>query len=149
KILYSKYLMKANQLDGIEMFYELLKTKMKNIDLNNRYGINEALSSITSKELLDIVLKIYLLTYDKNFKDRRFDSLNSCSKNAIINIGLANIENGSYDLVVDKLNKLIDENKDIPNIGFANYIIEELSQKYYQIFQKIPNIDKVIEEVNR
>lgn len=148
KVLYSKYLMKANQIEGIETYFDLLKTNMKNIGTIHRDGINEALSSITSKDLLDIVLKIYLLTYDKDFKDRRFESLNNCCKNAIINIGLSDVKKGTFELVVEKLNNLIKENKDIPNIGFTNYIIEELNQKYYQIVQDIPDIDKVADKVN-
>lgn len=147
-ILYIKYLIKYNKLSGLQKYYELLRKNKKNIDRDYGNNIVSSLSDVNAIDLTDEIIKIYLLTYDVEFKEGKFESVSSSCKNALINIGLSNIEENSHIVTINKIEKLINDNMHINNIGFAYYIIEELMQNYNQISQSTKNIIKIIEELN-
>ena len=150
KIIYLKYLVKSGNLNGLEKYYNLLKRQMCCVDLKNCYQntIKDALSQVDNINCLDIISKIYLLTYSPNFKDNKFESIYSGCKEAFIKIALSNIQQNSHLVVIKKLQDIIDENTDINNIGFTYYIIDEIKTKVCFLTKKQYNIQQVINMVN-
>lgn len=150
KIIYLKYLVKSGNLNGLEKYYNLLKKQMCCVDLKNCYQntIKDALSRVDNINCLDIISKIYLLTYSPNFKDNKFESIYSGCKEAFIKIALSNIQQNSHLVVIKKLQDIIDENTDINNIGFTYYIIDEIKTKVCFLTKKQYNIQQVINMVN-
>ncbi len=150
KIIYLKYLVKSGNLNGLEKYYNLLKKQMCCVDLKNCYQntIKDALSQVDNINCLDIISKIYLLTYSPNFKDNKFESIYSGCKEAFIKIALSNIQQNSHLVVIKKLQDIIDENTDINNIGFTYYIIDEIKTKVCFLTKKQYNIQQVINMVN-
>lgn len=147
-ILYSKYLIKCNKLSGLKSYQKLLIKNKKDIDKSFNDSLKDALSKVNSIELLDTIIEMFLLTFNKDFKDNRFDSLYNGCKNAMINIGLSDIKNSSYDVTTKRLNEMIEKNKEVENIGFSYYIIEELKQKYNQLNQPNKDISSIVQEIN-
>ena len=150
KIIYLKYLVKSGNLYGLEKYYKLLKKKMSCVDLENCYQntIIDALSQVENIKCLDIISKIYLLTYSPNFKDNKFESVYSGCKEAFIKMALSNIKQNSHLLVIKSLQDIIDENIDINNIGFTYYIIDEIKTRVCFLTKKQYNIQQVINMVN-
>lgn len=150
KIIYLKYLVKSGNLNGLEKYYNLLKKQMCCVDLKNCYQntIKDALSQVDNINCLDIISKIYLLTYSPNFKDNKFESIYSGCKEAFIKIALSNIQQNSHLVVIKKLQDIIDENTDINNIGFTYYIIDEIKTRVCFLTKKQYNIQQVINMVN-
>lgn len=120
------------------------------VDLKNCYQntIKDALSQVDNINCLDIISKIYLLTYSPNFKDNKFESIYSGCKEAFIKIALSNIQQNSHLVVIKKLQDIIDENTDINNIGFTYYIIDEIKTRVCFLTKKQYNIQQVINMVN-
>ncbi len=150
KIIYLKYLVKSGNLNGLEKYYNLLKKQMSCVDLKNCYQntIKDALSQVENINCLDIISKIYLLTYSPNFKDNKFKNIYSGCKEAFIKIALSNIQQNSHLVVIKKLQDIIDENIDINNIGFTYYIIDEIKTRVCFLTKKQYNIQQVINMVN-
>ncbi len=150
KIIYLKYLIKSSNLKGLEKYYDLLKKEMCCVDIKNCYQntIKDALSQVDSIKCLDIISKIYLLTYSPKFKDNKFESIYSGCRDAYIKIAFSNIQENSYLKVIKKLQNIIDENMDINNIGFTYYIIDEIKSRFYFLTKNQYNIQQVINIVN-
>ena len=123
---------------------------MSCVDLENCYQntIIDALSQVENIKCLDIISKIYLLTYSPNFKDNKFESVYSGCKEAFIKMALSNIKQNSHLLVIKSLQDIIDENIDINNIGFTYYIIDEIKTRVCFLTKKQYNIQQVINMVN-
>ena len=150
KIIYLKYLIKSNNLNGISKYYELLKKEMRCVDIKNIYKdtVKDALAQVDSIECLNIIAKIYLLTFSPNFKDNGFQSIYSGCIEAFIKIALSNTPNNSHIKVIEKLENIINKNKDIDNIGFTYNIIDEIKSRFYFETKKQPNIEQVADIVN-
>lgn len=150
KITYLKYLIKANNKYGISKYYELIKKSMQYIDVNHCYenSIKDALANVNDISLIDIISDIYLLTHDSNFKDNRFEGIYSGCRQSFINMAFSNLKNDSYNITLNKLENIITNNKDIKNIGFTNYIIDEIKERYLREKKKEKNIDEIVSEIN-
>ena len=120
------------------------------VDLNNCYQntIKDAISQVNNIECLDIIIKIYLLTFSPKFKDNKFESVYSGCKDAFIKIALSDIQGNSYLKVIKKLQEIIVENKNVSNIGFTYYIIDEIKSRFYLLTKKQYSIRQVIDIVN-
>lgn len=150
KIIYLKYLIKSSNLNGISKYYELLKKEMRCVDIKNIYkdAVKDALSQVDSIECLDIIAKIYLLTFSPKFKDNRFYSVHSGCIDAFIKMALSNIQNNSHIKVIEKLKNIINENKDIDDIGFTYNIIDEIKSRFCFETKNQYDIEQVAKMVN-
>ena len=143
-------LIKSCSIYGLNKYYDILKTEMHCVDLNNSYRdtTEEAISYVNNIECLDIISKIYLLRFSPKFKDNKFQSLYSNCREAFIKMALANIQSNSHLLVIKKLQEIIEKNKDINNIGFTYYIIDEIKNRFYLLTKNQYNIQQVIDMCN-
>lgn len=150
KIIYLKYLIKSSNLNGISKYYELLKKEMRCVDIKNIYEdtVKDALSQVDSIECLDIIAKIYLLTFSPKFKDNRFYSVHSGCIDSFIKMALSNIQNNSHIKVIEKLKNIINENKDIDDIGFTYNIIDEIKSRFCFETKNQYDIEQVAKIVN-
>lgn len=130
KMFYAKYLILMQKKEGIKYYIRWTeKNNMVYIDAKRYDDINDALSKINNKNLIEDLLKLLKITYRDGFKDKRFDGIYSNIRKALINIASKNQENCIK--IIHGLRKLIEEsnNDQYKNIGFINYIIDELEQK--------------------
>ena len=150
KIVYLKYLIKSSNLNGLNKYYELLQKEMRCVDIKNIYKntILDALSQVDSIECLDIISKIYLLTFSPKFKDNRFQSIRSGCIESFIKIALSNISNDSHKKVIGKLKDIIAENINIDDIGYTYNVIDEISNGFCFGIKNQRNIKEVAKLVN-
>ena len=142
---YSRYLINCNELSGLKAYYDVVSKKMRNPDVSHSNSITNAISKVNDIQLLDLICDLFLLTFNKDFKDSRFESIYNGCKNAFINIGLYD---DNYEKTINKLNEMVNQNSDIQNIGFTYYIIDELTLKHYQNNQATKDINQIINEIN-
>jgi hypothetical protein len=146
KILeYARYLISCNGMLGLKAYYKIVSEKMRNPDKSFNNYITTALSKVNNIQMLDIICDLFLLTFNKKFKDSKFESIYNGCKNAFINIGLYE---DNYEKTINKLNAIIKNNSRVFNIGFTYYIIDELTLKHYQNNQNTKDISRIIEEIN-
>ena len=150
KIIYLKYLIRANNKYGIDRYYEMIKRRMCCVDINNCYenSIKDALANISDISLIEPLSNIYILTHDPNFKDNRFEGIYSGCKQAFINMAFSNLQNNSYEITLNKLNSIINNNPNIKNIGFTHYIIDDIKERYLREKRQEKNISEIINEIN-
>ena len=123
---------------------------MRCVNIKNIYEdtVKDALSQVDSIECLDIIAKIYLLTFSPKFKDNRFYSVHSGCIESFIKMALSNIQNNSHIKVIEKLKNIINENKDIDDIGFTYNIIDEIKSRFCFETKNQYDIEQVAKIVN-
>lgn len=141
KKMICKMEIKKNISRGYKKYYKYLKIN------NKTYGMdfNSYISNVNKLRLIIICFKMLKLTYLKDFKDSKFDSLRSNLTKAITNIGKKNEFNRLFVIILTKL--FILKNIKLENINFLNYIIEDLKYKSINVQDNnmtLENIKKIL-----
>lgn len=111
---------KNNISRGYKEYYKYLKSNKKTYGMD----FNSKISYVNKLCLIHICFRMLKLTYSKDFKDSKFDSLYSNLTKGIVNIGRKNKINKLMVILLTKMFMSI--NKDLKNINFLHYILEDL-----------------------
>ena len=114
---------KNNISRGYKEYYKYLKINKKTYGMD----FNSKVSNVNKLYLTHICFRMLKLTYSKDFKDSVFDSLYSNLTKGIVNIGRKNKINKSIVILFTKMFMSI--NKNLKNINFLQYILEDLKPK--------------------
>lgn len=126
--------MSIDNIQGLEFYTKYLTTKKELFPKPYR---TNPFSNIRSIKAIPYLMKLLKLSYDKNLKEDRFDSLYRIVENILINIALKNEK--SFRLVVKSVNGFIDKNKASNNeVNFLYTYLERLERQFY--FSKSKNI---------
>ncbi len=136
KLNSSKYLIKLNDLEGLEYYVKWLEKK-------NSYTIESLIEKsplIFLEDVKAIPLLINLLekSYQSDFIQDDFHRLDSDVLDALNSIALKSEEN--YFKVKNAIENFISKNSEIyKNVYFLNLFLEKLEQKFY--FTKVEKVD--------
>lgn len=114
---------KHNISRGYKEYYKYLKNNKKTYGMD----FNSKVSNVNKLSLIPICFRMLKLTYLKGFKDSHFDSLYNNLTKGIINVGKKNKIKKLFVIIFTKIFMLI--NKDLKNINFLQYILEDLNPK--------------------
>lgn len=99
KLFYCKYLIFNNQLEGLKIYYSLIKKEMCALDDDVTEIIN-TISHISSIDCLKPILDIYFLSYQADFKNHKHRNPPNECKNALINIAMSDIKKNSHSKTI-------------------------------------------------
>ena len=149
KMFYAKYLILSEKEYGLNYYLNWSnKNNMAYVDKNSYEDINEALAKINDDSLTKYLLELLKITFRNNFKDKKYNGIYNNVRKALINIASVNKEKSIE--IVSSLNRLIADNNNekYKNIGFINYIIEEIEQKMYMNKENSYNIKTIVSKIH-
>ena len=85
---------------------------------------NSNISSVNKLRLIYMCFRMLKLTFSKDFKDSNFNSLYSNLTKGIVNIGRKNKINKLIVILFTRIFMFV--NRDLKNINFLYYILEDL-----------------------
>ena len=136
KINASKYLVRLNNLEGLEYFVNWLVTKKsyKPESLIEK----SPLTFLEDIKAIPLLIKLLEKSYDPEFIQDDFYRLDSDVLDALSNVALKSKNN--YIKVKSAIENFIGKNSNIfENVNFLNLFLEKLEQKFYRA--KSENID--------
>lgn len=116
-------MIKNNKIEGVKFYYSWLKKNRKSY---NDREMNKCLSYINNIRFILINFKILQLTFNDNFQDTRFNSIQNNIKKSIINIAKKNMFSNYLILFLIKLFMFF--NRKHQYIGFMNYVLIEIEE---------------------
>lgn len=135
KTMASQYLIELQNLEGLIYFVEKIKKEMSYMP--RWYNNRNSLRTLTIKEATPFLLEILELTYIKEFRQTKFDKLESKIFDAFTNISIQS--EGNYFYIKKELEKFIKEKEYInDNIRFINSFLDRLERTFY--FNKSQNV---------
>jgi predicted NACHT family NTPase len=134
KTIASGFLMRMQNLEGLKFYTETLEREKRFV---HNWHQQRAISSIRNPKALKYLLRLLILSYDKDLQEDKFDTLYREIENVLTNIALTNDRN--FKSVYNAIDRFIKEHKKKNNkINFLNSYLERLERQFY--FSKSQNI---------
>ena len=144
KIKASKYLVKLNDLEGLEYYVNRLETK-KSYKIESLVE-RSPLIFLEDIKAIPLLIKLLGKSYQSDFVQDDFYRLDSDVLDALSNIALKSENN--YIKVKSAVEDFISNNSNIyKNVHFLNLFLEKLEQKYYIAKSENKDIEEVIEKL--
>lgn len=147
-LLYLKYLILMNNEFGLKKYYDIAKrlNALPDItDKNDIVPITESISEVSEIICLPIIIDLALLTFEKDFKDKKYFGLYNSVSKAITKISENNPEAVFVSLENAKMDNL--ENKEF--LSFCNHSLLEIKVRYYNQCDLPWNIDKIKQYIHK
>ena len=143
KIKASKYLVKLNDLKGLEYYVNWLVVK-KSYKIESLIE-KSPLIFLEDKKAIPLLIKLLKKSYDPEFIQDDFHRLDNDVLDALNNVSLKS--EGNYIKVKDAIEEFIIKNSNIyKNVHSLNLFLEKLEQKYYIAKSENIDIEEVIEK---
>lgn len=142
KMFFARQLIYIENEEGLRYYYQWSKRKRCAYEDKVTYrDINEAISEIQSKEMLNTLIDFIDITLDNNFKDNSLNGLYSNLSKAVKNIGVQNSNN--FKNVKRKLLELFNRKSEYKDIGKIQYLIEDIENEYIANIKNEENIRSI------
>ena len=127
KLEASSYLIKMQSWEGLEFYTEYLEREKK--FYTHTYK-TRSIAEIRSPESIKYLLRLLYLSYDKDLKEDKFNTLRRVVESIFTNIALISEQN--FNRVRKAINEFINKYKDkIEDVNFLYAYLERLERQFY------------------
>lgn len=125
---YAKLLIDNNSCIGLEFYVKWMLHNRKSYRKDAYYyGINAAIAKVRNPQAIDLLIQAIELSYETDFDDNGFETMGGCARKALIAIAKSTRELSQE--VIGKIEVLIQNRKDLSDIGFCHYIVREIDDE--------------------
>ena len=125
---YAKLLIDNNSCVGLEFYVNWMFHNRKSYKKDDAYyGINASMANLNNPQVIDLLIQAIELSYETDFNDNGFETMGGSARKALIAIAKTTREL-SYE-IIGKIEVLIQNRRDLPDIGFCHYIIREIEDE--------------------